>query len=480
MAFPAVEQVVENSTNTAGANHTINLPTATANQLLLIILDKGSTAATVNAHASLTELLDENSGNGLYIAYRWMDGNEPASYTLVTSANTRTASMAYRISGAINPAAVPPQIGSTGTGTSATPDPPASAAPPSTKDYLFIALAGMAGEEADDDTWGNTPPTNYTPSPPRQKSCGTAGTNLGGLILAAERQLNTGAAENPGTFGVDASAAWRSQTITVHPPVNTTVTPGVLALTTVTFAPTVTTTQNQRVAPSTATLATSAFAPTVATPRLATPSVVSLTTATFAPTVATPRLATPDTADLALATFAPSVVAPQLVTPEVAELVTDTFAPTIALPVLATPPTVDLALSAFAPDVNIEQGGVTVTPSTASLATDTFAPTVMAPRRVVPPTLSLATERFAPDVEAQADWVFTPSTRALAMTAFAPYVGSVQAEELIAGGVEPPEVRPPNPQRIVPRTRRLGTFMHPPQVTIGDDTTILALFLEAP
>ena len=217
MASPVVEQVVESSTNTAGTSHVVTLPTATSGQLLLVLLDKGSTAATVNAHASLTELLDENSANGLYVAYRWMDGTEPASYTLTSSANTRAAVLAYRISGAVNPATQAPQIGTTATGTSATPDPPASATPGSSKDYLFIAFAGMAGEEADDDTWGNTPPTNYTPSPPRQKSCGTAGTNLGGLILSAERALTTGVAENPGTFGVDVSAAWRAQTIMVHP-----------------------------------------------------------------------------------------------------------------------------------------------------------------------------------------------------------------------------------------------------------------------
>lgn len=217
MASPVVEQVVESSTNTAGTSHVVTLPTATAGQLLLIILDKGSTAATINAHASLTELLDENSANGLYIAYRWMDGTEPSSYTLTSSASTRSAVMAYRISGAENPAVTPPAIGTTGTGTSATPDPPASAAPPSSKDYLFIAFYGAAGEEADDNTWSDTPPTNYTPSPPRQKSCGTAGTNLGGLIASAERALTTGSAENPGTFAKDVSAAWRSQTILIHP-----------------------------------------------------------------------------------------------------------------------------------------------------------------------------------------------------------------------------------------------------------------------
>lgn len=218
MAFPIVQSVDEGSTNSAGTNHTITKPSGTvANDLLIICLDKGSTAATVNAHADWTELLDENLANGLYIAYHYCDGNEPASWTLVTSASTRDAHITYRISGAENPATQTPEIGTTSSGSSATPDPPSSATPGSTKDFLFIAFYGAAGEEADDDTWSDTPPTNYTPSPPRMKSCGTAGTNLGGLIAAAERSLNTGSAENPGTFAKDTSAAWRAQTIMVHP-----------------------------------------------------------------------------------------------------------------------------------------------------------------------------------------------------------------------------------------------------------------------
>lgn len=217
MASPIVAQVVENSTPTAGTSHTINHPTIVADQLWLIILDKGSTSATVNSHADWTELLDEASANGLYIAYRWTTGSEGASTTLVTSASTRTASHLYRITGAENPATQAPQIGTTSSGTSATPDPPASATPPSSKDYLFITFFGAAGEEADDDTWSDTSPTNYTPSPPRQKACGVAGTNLGGMIAAAERALTTGTAENPGTFAKDVSVAWRAQTVMIHP-----------------------------------------------------------------------------------------------------------------------------------------------------------------------------------------------------------------------------------------------------------------------
>lgn len=383
MASPVVEQVVENSTNTAGTSHTINLPTATAGQLLLIILDKGSTAAMINAHASLTELLDENSGNGLYIAYRQMDGAEPASYTLTSSASTRTASMAYRISGHINPAAQAPQIGSTGSGTSATPDPPASAAPGSTQDFLFIAFAGMAGEEADDDTWGNTPPTNYTPSPPRQKSCGTAGTNLGGLILSAERALNTGSAQDPGTFGVDVSGAWRSQTIMVSPANPQLVTPGVASLTTSRFAPTVTVTQNRLLTPGKASLTLTAFAPTVTASdhKLVTPGTASLTTTRFAPTVLTPRLVTPGTAALALTGFAPTVTTTAsggtTVTPGVASLTLTAFAPTVTLSdhTLVSPTTAHLSLTTFAPTVT-RTLNVLVSPLPAALTLSTFAPVV--------------------------------------------------------------------------------------------------------
>jgi len=216
MAFPVVEEVIENATPTAGTSHTINLPTPTAGQLLLIILDKGSTSASVNAHSELTELLDEGIANGLYIACRQMNGAEASPYTLTTSAATRTASFAYRISGAMDLASRLPQVGVTAVAGSATPDPPAIT-PTALKDYLFIAFYGSPGEAVDDDTWSDTPPTNYTPSPPRQKACGTAGTNLGGLIAAAERQLNTGSVEDPGTFAKDLSATWRAQTIMVFP-----------------------------------------------------------------------------------------------------------------------------------------------------------------------------------------------------------------------------------------------------------------------
>jgi hypothetical protein len=216
MAFPVVEGVAESAVATAGTSHAVTLPASIASSdLVLIIMDIGSTAATLNALTDWGEILDENAANGLKIL-RYTGAGVPSTPTFTSSAATRSASIAYRIS--LADKTVTPQIGTTATGTSVTPDPP-SVTPTGgvSKPYLFIAFFGMAGEEADDDTWANTPPTNYTPSPPRQKTCGTAGTNLGGLIASAERALMTGSAEDPGTFNVDVSAAWRAQTIIVHP-----------------------------------------------------------------------------------------------------------------------------------------------------------------------------------------------------------------------------------------------------------------------
>lgn len=216
MAFPTIEGTAETAVSTAGTSHAITLPTGIGYfDMVLIIMDIGSTSATLNALTGWSELLDENAANGLKIL-QWTGAGAATAPTFTSSASTRSASIAYRISGA--DLSITPQIGTTATGTSLTPDPP-SVTPTGgiSKDYLFIAFAGMAGEEADDDTWGNSSPTNYLPTTPLQKSCGTAGTNLGGLILAASRQLTTGSAEDPGTFNVDVSAAWRAQTIIVHP-----------------------------------------------------------------------------------------------------------------------------------------------------------------------------------------------------------------------------------------------------------------------
>lgn len=226
---PVIEASAESSSGTTAGvtSHVVTLPAGiTAGELLLVILAKGSTAATINALAGWTELLDENSANGLYVAYRVADGSEGASITLTSSAATRSAQIAYRISNAEDPAVQSPEIGTTATASSTAPNPPSRAVTGGPKDILSIAFLSRSGEEADDDTWTTAAPASY--SGLLQKSAGTSGTNLAGMIAAASRQVTT-SSEDPGNFTI-ATGTWRANTIVIHPaPSGTAWDPGTIA-----------------------------------------------------------------------------------------------------------------------------------------------------------------------------------------------------------------------------------------------------------
>ncbi len=178
------------------------------------------------------------------------------------------------------------------------------------------------------------------------------------------------------------------------PEADLSVTPGVAALTTATFASKLT----LAVTPTTAALTLTTFAPQLR--ELLTPATAALTTATFAPTITVGGAVTvtPGTAALTTATFAPQLqetltpataalnttaFAPQLqevLTPGTLALTTSTFAP--QLQETLTPGTAALVLTTYAPTVTVA-GDVSVTPGTAALVLQTFAPLIII---VVPPT----------------------------------------------------------------------------------------------
>jgi hypothetical protein len=461
VAFPVVAATNETAVSTAGTSHVLNLPAnIAAGNLLVIILDKGSTQASFNSLAGWTEIVDENLANGITVWARQADGAEGSTVTFTSDASTRSASFSYRITGAIPLSVQAPQLSTVATGTSTAPNATTCTPTGGAKDYLWITFFGMAGEQADDESVVTTFPTNYTDNQ-LEKTCGVAGTNLGGMIGAASRNLNA-ASEDAGAFVAVDNAAWRAYTLAVHPIIDTLCTPTTLALTTAsfaptvrtprlatpstasltitTFAPTVTATEQQAgyfsmlawwvggagsvnnnalVTPSTATLTLTTFAPTVSTPRLVTPGLATLTTSTFAPTVSTPRLVTPSTATLTTTTFAPTVSTPRLVTPTTKALTLTTFAPTVVNPKSATPSTASLTLTTFAPSVSTTASGSFV-PSTATLSLSTFAPTVSTPRTVTPSTASLALTAFAPSVLTPR--LVTPAAGSLSLSTFAPTV----------------------------------------------------------
>ena len=116
----------------------------------------------------------------------------------------------------INPATRAPQIGTTATGSSTTPNPPSVTPSMGPQEYLAVTFCGSAGEQADDGSYCTGFPSGYALAN-LEKTCGIAGTNLGGMIACAAANLQQGTAIDPGTFTVSENNTWRSQTIIIHP-----------------------------------------------------------------------------------------------------------------------------------------------------------------------------------------------------------------------------------------------------------------------
>jgi len=114
MAFPAIEGTpAETAVSTASTTHAINLPASiVAGELLLIITAKGTPAqsTTFNALAGWTEVIDEAVSLGMTIWAREADATEGATVTMTSAAAVRSASIAYRISGAEDPATQLPEL----------------------------------------------------------------------------------------------------------------------------------------------------------------------------------------------------------------------------------------------------------------------------------------------------------------------------------------------------------------------------------
>ncbi len=215
MAFPSVVNTNESATTTAGTSHVVNLPASlVVGNLIIVITNIGSTLATFNTLAGWTELLDEGVANGNAVWARQVDGTEGSTVTFTSSANTRDASVSYQISGADYLAVRAPEFSTVATGTSTTPDATTCTPTGGAKDYLWITFFGMAGEQADDDTLVTTAPTNYGGT--LEKTCGVAGTNLGGMLGSAHR-TNNAASEDAGSWTAIDNAAWRAMTMAIHP-----------------------------------------------------------------------------------------------------------------------------------------------------------------------------------------------------------------------------------------------------------------------
>lgn len=261
------------------------------------------------------------------------------------------------------------------------------------------------------------------------------------------------------------------------------VTPSTLALTTATFAPTVTASDHKIVTPSTLALTTATFAPSISISnnQLATPDTASLTLSTFAPTVALSdnQLVTPTTASLSLATFAPTVSVSdnQSITPGTASLAISTFAPTVTTTasITVTPDTLSLTLNTFEPSIVV---GIRVTPDVAALTLTSFAPTVSVSdnQSVTPSTLALTLSTFAPVIAVSDNKSVTPITASLTISTFAPSVvlGTVVTPDtaVLTLATFEPTVSIVSGVTVTPDPATLTLATFAPTISVGGNVTV--------
>ena len=200
--FPSVLSSQSSTDVDGGSTVTVTLPGSIVSGNLLVAIVSEEQARTATWPAGWTELLDYAPGaSGLHVGYRVADGAEGASITVTLSSTAAAASsLVYKISGAGSTI-----YGGTATGTSATPDPPSLSPAPGYKKYLWLSVVSGRDALTSIDTY----PANYTNGQKLETADG-----FGAFLGVAER-LSTASSDDPGTFGVGASAEWYAATIAI-------------------------------------------------------------------------------------------------------------------------------------------------------------------------------------------------------------------------------------------------------------------------
>ncbi len=184
--------------------------------IVFIAIDRAENEAsdTITWPPGFTELWSTTYSGGSMSGAWKRAANESGGYTLSYSGTTQSVAICYAIS-APEASGDPTMIGTTATGTSATPDPP-NVDPGSNVQRIAITVYGMEGE-----TTVVAPPAGYTEPPNSSGNTGPAGIPPKRCTLGMSYRLYKDQAEDPGpaTFGF--AGAWAAQTIVFNPPVVT-------------------------------------------------------------------------------------------------------------------------------------------------------------------------------------------------------------------------------------------------------------------
>jgi hypothetical protein len=310
--------------------------------------DRGTLAitdGTIDYELIGAELFSSDSWDAnLRVAYKFMGETPDASTTFGPTLDAADAgAMAVRVYRGVDPTTPLDVAAVQATGTdTAQADPPAIT--PVTDGAVIVCVGAGGHSRGSAGSYSSSDLTAFQVQSANDSNDAVIG--VGHKTDWTSGEFDAAAFTFSGGAGDGTSYSWCATTLALRPAAgagNVTVTPDTKALTTATFAPTVTASDHKTVTPGTAALTLSTFAPTVTASdnQTVTPSTAALTLETFAPTVSTTdhKTVTPGTAALTLTTFEPTVTggAGLTLTPGTASLILTTFAPTVTATTTTAP-----------------------------------------------------------------------------------------------------------------------------------------------
>lgn len=216
LATPVIRSRTTSVVDTAGLNHTVNMPSGIVSGDLLISIFTSNGIPTIGWPAGWTMFQESQSATlsgTISVAYRKADGTEGASITVTTSLAELSVHVTYRILGAADPATQPPQAATSSGAATNVFDCPALTPTGGKKNYLWIAAATIHA-------WNQTPAVSFYSTPANYSNTQFIG-NTGGIdgwtTIAGDRH-HAATSEDPGAFSEPASVGWLSLTVGVHPP----------------------------------------------------------------------------------------------------------------------------------------------------------------------------------------------------------------------------------------------------------------------
>lgn len=216
MASPVDAGRTSTSISSAADPWTVDLPSGVQSLDLLIIYLRTGGATSCNGATGWTFLVDDNTSDATddqtSILYKFANGTEGTTVSVDFTGTTKGASIAWRITGAENPAVQVPEISTvaTSTTTANTCDPGTVTPTGGSKDYLFLITGGLDGETQ---TFTHGTYTNVT-----NQNSGTGGAVATNCRIAGGSRQATVSSENPSAWThAAASNGTTAYTIAIHP-----------------------------------------------------------------------------------------------------------------------------------------------------------------------------------------------------------------------------------------------------------------------